>query len=319
MEHLSGSVGLAGRNLSADVRHVQSLLDAHGARPGPIDGKFGRLTLAGIVRFQRGFLSEPDGRVDVHGATWRHLLGLRRPAAVAGAQHAQTHPAARPAATVPRVAAPPARPAGATGHDRPAIPPPATVPPPPPVAPSVTSEDVRYTDHLPLPPVNSVNQGLRSPPNSLLETKFGRPRHDFGTDCRPPTNRTLAAATVTESVGPFRVTGLRPAVASLRQIFAEVQRDHPQLHAQLGTAGMNCCRLVRGSNHSISNHSWGTAIDMKVNGALVPWRSNYVIVGLAILAPYFNRHGWYWGAGYHHSKDPHHFECGSTLIESFQL
>ena len=48
----------------------------------------------------------------------------------------------------------------------------------------------------------------------------------------------------------------------------------------------------------------------------MPWRSGYVLVGLAMIAPYLNRHGWFWGAGYQGSKDPHLFECGSALIVS---
>ena len=67
------------------------------------------------------------------------------------------------------------------------------------------------------------------------------------------------------------------------------------------------------------DESDSVAIDMKVDVALVPWRSGYVLVGLAMIAPYFNRHGWFWGAGYRGSKDPHHFECGSALISSFTI
>jgi hypothetical protein len=73
---------------------------------------------------------------------------------------------------------------------------------------------------------------------------------------------------VTTDVGPFRVTGLRPAVESLAAIFLKVRRLRPRLR----TAGMMCCRNVRGSSRSISNHAWGTAIDMKIDGELVPAR-----------------------------------------------
>jgi len=178
---------------------------------------------------------------------------------------------------------------------------------------------VNYTDRLPLPDPTTVNIGLASPHNSLLKSRLGAPRNSFSDDCQPATDRRLAAAVVTENVGPFRVTGLRPAVASLRTIFDEVRRDHPDLYGKLGTAGMMCCRLVRGSRTSISNHSWGTAIDMKIDGALVPWRADYAIVGLMMLVPYFNRHGWFWGGGYRRSKDAHHFECGTDLVSGFTI
>lgn len=114
---------------------------------------------------------------------------------------------------------------------------------------------LHWTDHLPLPPLGTVNVGLVSPPNSLLESRFGKPRDGFTTDCQAATDRRLAAAIVTQDVGPFRATGLGPAVASLRDVLREIRRDHPDLHGKLGTAGMMCCRLVRGSSTSISNHS----------------------------------------------------------------
>ncbi len=304
MGGLSESVGLAGVNRHPDVATVQRLLAAAGAPPGPIDGRCGRLTIGAVVAFQKGFMHEPDGRVDVNGPTWRRLGG--------GAGHAAAP--AHPAGAAARPA-PAQRPSGPA----PSSPRPAQSSPAPSPAASPPAGGLHYTDHLPLPPPGTVNVGLVSPPNSLLKSQFGTPRDGFTSDCQEPTDKRIAAAIVTQDVGPFRVTGLGPAVASLREVFGEIRRDHADLHAKLGTAGMMCCRLVRGSSTSISNHSWGTAIDMKIDGALVPWRSGYVLVGLAIIAPYFNRHGWFWGAGYRGSKDPHHFECGSALISSFRI
>jgi hypothetical protein len=73
---LEGSVGSRGRNRSADVRLVQTLLHDRGVDPGPIDGLIGRKTIAAIREFQRGFMRRPDGRVDPNGRTFRELLGL---------------------------------------------------------------------------------------------------------------------------------------------------------------------------------------------------------------------------------------------------
>lgn len=280
MQHLHAVVGLEATNRHDDVIEVQTRLRAAHHSPGAIDGLCGQRTIGAIVGFQRGFMREPDGRVDVDGPTWRHLL------------------AAVPAHT----AAPPTAPHAAPA---PQAPPPATA-----------SGDIDYTDRLPLPPSGSVNVGLSSPSNRTMIAKIGNPRESYTQDCAEPTNAAFIAACVTQSVGPFRVTGHRTAVASLRAVFADVQRDHPDLYVKLGTAGMRCCRYQRGSSSAISNHAFGTAIDMKIAGVLVPRKARYAIVGLSMLAPYFNRAGWYWGATFD-TPDPHHFECSTSLIATF--
>ena len=81
----------------------------------------------------------------------------------------------------------------------------------------------------------------------------------------------------------------------------------------LGSAGMLCCRFVRGSTTSISNHSWGTAIDLTINGVLDKRGNGQVQYGLALIAPIFNQHGWYWGAGFA-TEDGMHFEISQDLL-----
>lgn len=74
-KEIVGSVGRGGRNRKADVRLVQTLLTRAGANPGPIDGLIGPKTRGGITEFQEKFLySNPDGRIDVGGSTWRALV-----------------------------------------------------------------------------------------------------------------------------------------------------------------------------------------------------------------------------------------------------
>lgn len=294
MQHLHDVVGLAGANRRDDVGEVQRRLAAAHHSPGPIDRRCGRLTIGAIVAFQRRFMHEPDGRVDVDGPTWRRLRAATSSAtATPRPPAAPTHPAAPP---------PSPRTAPATPHPSPAVP--------------SAEGEINYTDHLPLPPRASVNVGLTSPSNRTIIAKLGSPRDSYTQECAAATNAAFVAACTTASVGPFRVTGHRDAVTSLRGVFAEVQREHPDLYAKLGTAGMLCCRYQRGSTTAVSNHAFGTAIDMKIGGVLVPRRANYAIVGLSMLAPYFNRAGWYWGATFG-TPDPHHFECGSALIATF--
>jgi hypothetical protein len=76
------------------------------------------------------------------------------------------------------------------------------------------------------------------------------------------------------------------------------------------------CRYVRGSTTSISNHSWGTAIDLGFDGRVDPWRDNKVYFGLTLIAPIFNRHGWYWGAVFRR-EDGMHFEASRSLAATW--
>jgi hypothetical protein len=131
------------------------------------------------------------------------------------------------------------------------------------------------------------------------------------------TNPTLKALIELASVGPFRVRGLRPAVASLTEIMAEIRAVSPDAHAGLGSAGMLCARLVRNTTtNAISNHSWGSAIDLTLDGVLDTRGDNLVQEGLTRIAPIFNQHGWFWGAGFR-TEDAMHFEAGDALIRQW--
>jgi hypothetical protein len=146
---------------------------------------------------------------------------------------------------------------------------------------------------------------------------LGNPRGDYDQICREVTDPALKAHMQIASVGPFRVQGLRPAVASLKVVIAEIAVTQPDVHAGLGSAGMLCARLVRSTNtKAISNHSWGTAIDLTLDGVLDVRGDNLVQEGLTRIAPVFNRHGWFWGAGFR-TEDAMHFEAGDDLIREW--
>lgn len=70
---LLGSVGQSGKNRTEDVLIVQLLLKARGEDPGPANGHISDRTIDAIRDFQARFLSNPDGRVDPGGRTWREL------------------------------------------------------------------------------------------------------------------------------------------------------------------------------------------------------------------------------------------------------
>ncbi|MCW5939897.1 MAG: M15 family metallopeptidase [Fimbriimonadaceae bacterium] len=118
---------------------------------------------------------------------------------------------------------------------------------------------------------------------------------------------------VTADVGPFRVTGLDVAVDSLRKVMTAFRKADPEAYASVGTAGMLCARLVRGSAKTISNHSWGTAVDLTFDRRLDVMGDGMVQLGLLRVRPFFQAHGWYWGAGFAR-EDAMHFELAEETV-----
>src|SRR5690242_19867568 len=106
---------------------------------------------------------------------------------------------------------------------------------------------MNYREHVPLAGFG-FNTGLHTPTPQWMELHLGwpRPEGSMGTICRPVTNPVLRAKLVTRDVGPFSVTGHIKAVQSLERIFAKVKAEHPDLYPLIGTAGMLCCRFIRG-------------------------------------------------------------------------
>ena len=279
MEGLARSVGLGGNNFREDTTKVQRQLVDKGFTLGRVDGQCGRRTVAAIVNFQGTFLRKPDGLITPTGPTWQRLANGHAP------PNGQRPPGIAPAPT--------------------------PTPPKPPIPQAKRSD--KFTELLPMPPRNTINIGLSPLSNRIMLEKLGKPRESFSSDCQPITNATLKAMVAIESVGPFRVQGLKPVIASLRLVLADVNEKLPELYSVLGTAGMLCCRYVRGSTSAISNHSWGTAVDLTISGKLDARGDGKVQTGLALLAPIFNARGWYWGAGFP-TEDGMHFEPSMSLL-----
>lgn len=173
------------------------------------------------------------------------------------------------------------------------------------------------THLVPRPEPGSFNKGLTAVSNKSMADLFGAPRDDFSQDCQPLTNAVLKRNVTTARVGMIHVTGLRPAIDSLGQVFAQIAQDQPAVHEKIGTAGMLCCRFQRGSTTSISNHSWGTAIDLTIDGILDKRGDSLVQYGLTLIAPIFNKFGWYWGAMFH-TEDAMHFEASRGLADTIK-
>lgn len=146
---------------------------------------------------------------------------------------------------------------------------------------------------------------------------LGNPRHTYSHSCQPVTNRLLKPLIVVDNVGPFRVQGLRPAIESLKDVMAAIREQEPDIFQVIGTAGMLCARLVTDSEVSISNHSWGTAIDITIDGVLDVRGNRKAQKGLRLIAPIFNAHGWFWGAAFP-TEDSMHFEVSDETIRQWQ-
>lgn len=279
---IKNSVGRLGVNNTDDVLIIQHLLLQQGLAIGRADGQCGPRTIAGITTFQAGFLRHPDGLVEPNGKTLQRLniIGFRP----------STTNKVSPTVTSPQ-AIKQAVPSEITGS---------------------------LTRLIPRSSLGVLNPNLTAVSNAYMIEKLGKPRESFSSDCQPITNDRLKKYIQIASVGPFKVQGLKPAVDSLKAVMSEISTKHPDIYTALGTAGMLCCRYVRGSTTSISNHSWGSAVDLKLNGILDQRGDKAVTVqyGLSVIAPIFNSHGWYWGAAFK-TEDAMHFEASRSLIEKW--
>lgn len=161
------------------------------------------------------------------------------------------------------------------------------------------------------------NEGISQPSNRVMLEILGAPSDRKTINCGPMTQQRLKALLETRQVGPLRVTMLKPALDSLERIVASLKESEPAIHDALGTAGALCVRLIRGSQSSWSNHSWGTAIDVKLQGRLDGFGDGGTQFGLLLLAELFNKEGWYWGATYSR-EDSMHFEVGVETLRKWQ-
>lgn len=162
----------------------------------------------------------------------------------------------------------------------------------------------------------NVNRGLTVLTTAYLVEKLGRPRDVLTDSCQPLTNEKLASQLVLEQVGPVQVRLLKPAAESLRVVFEKIRRADPDLYAKINTSGSLCSRLVRGSETSISNHSYGMALDLNIDGHLDTLADGKTQLGLTILADFFRTEGWVWGAGFGR-EDSMHFEVSREKLDEW--
>jgi D-alanyl-D-alanine carboxypeptidase len=170
------------------------------------------------------------------------------------------------------------------------------------------------SDRVPIPPKDSMNTGLSPAKESTMLTKLGKPGK-LTKNCSDPFQQFKKRLKFGVNVGPFKVSGLDFGVESLRQIFAEVQQQLPDVFAAVKSDGMLCVRHRRKSPVLFSNHSFGTAIDIFFGTEAVPQGVHLAHRGNALLFPFFNRHGWFWGAEFSGDfVDSMHFELAEETI-----
>ncbi|RKE84887.1 D-alanyl-D-alanine carboxypeptidase-like protein [Rhizobium sp. AG855] len=169
------------------------------------------------------------------------------------------------------------------------------------------------SDTQPLTQRETLNGDILPLTNNLMLRVLGNPRGNYDQSCQSVTHPVIRKLIVTESVGPFKVTGLKPAVDQLRSALTDLRTEMPEIYAVLGSAGMLCVRYVRGSKSSISNHSWGCAIDFTLEGKLDTRGDNRAQKGLTAMHPIMNRHNFFWGAAFK-TEDSMHFEISRQQL-----
>ncbi|SIT01340.1 D-alanyl-D-alanine carboxypeptidase [Roseivivax lentus] len=163
----------------------------------------------------------------------------------------------------------------------------------------------------------NANDGLTVASPRFLRDTFGLPGAQLGDECGALTNPRLRNLIATEDVGPIRARLLAPALASLRAVFAEIEAFEPELYARIASSGSLCVRLIRGSASAASAHAYGLAVDLNIDGELDGFADGRTQLGLILLAEFFNKAGWIWGAGFSR-EDSMHFEVSREKIEEWR-
>jgi len=178
---------------------------------------------------------------------------------------------------------------------------------------------ILLSDEIPIPPKDQMNNNLSAARQSVMLAVLGKPG-ELTKDCSKPTGEFIKRIKKSFDVGPFKVDGLDYAVETLRQIFAEVQIDLPNVYKEVKNAGVLCVRHRRNNPTLFSNHSWGASIDIYFGNKVVDQGKKLTHRGNFLLAPYFQKYGWYWGAEFSgDSVDSMHFELAEETILKLQL
>jgi len=162
------------------------------------------------------------------------------------------------------------------------------------------------------------NNGLAQASNSYMASKLYnlalKPNDKCYNGDLPPG---LTSQMITRDVGLLKNTRMLGAVMnSLQTVWREVEVKEPVLAYVVQSSGSLCYRSNRPCGCAVSNHSWGSAIDVNYGGG--PPESSLpggdASMYLYRLQAYFHNAGWYWGAGFS-NQDNMHFEASANLLD----
>ena len=162
----------------------------------------------------------------------------------------------------------------------------------------------------------NVNKGLKIAGPNYLSKTFGPPRANLSDRCESMTNERLAGKLVTETVGPIKVSMLKPAIDSLRTVMENIRLTDQDLYDRINTAGALCVRQIRGTRGRASTHAFGLAVDLNIDGVLDTLGDGKTQLGLTILADFFRAEGWVWGASWRR-EDSMHFEVSRQKLDEW--
>src|SRR6266852_6717155 len=95
----------------------------------------------------------------------------------------------------------------------------------------------KLSDRVPIPPKDTLNAGLSPAKESTMLQKFGKPGQ-LTKNCSDPFQQFKKRLKFGVDIGPFKVSGLDFAVESLRQVFAEVQEQLPEVFDAVKNDGL---------------------------------------------------------------------------------
>lgn len=180
-----------------------------------------------------------------------------------------------------------------------------------------SAKPLRWQQLVPLSDLDlSLGKGQSLANDEFLRGLFGEPISVPSVECQAPDNADFSRLIETANVGPFNVSLIHPATRSLQEIFGRVKIENPELYEQIGGLGGLCVRLVRGSTSAMSNHSWGTAVDLSIGGQIDRYGDDQAMLGLAELSRYFKEAGWIWGAAFP-NEDSMHFEVSREKLQEW--
>jgi hypothetical protein len=178
-----------------------------------------------------------------------------------------------------------------------------------------------FMEEIDVSTVLPINTGLTSAKEPTMVSMLGSPRLPLTTSCQNDRASSLVldlkeTRTMTDL---FRLTGITPALDDVQAVLSKAFAAFPDLAKVLSTEGMMCVRFRKPTSGipstKISNHSWGTAVDLKIKGFDAPGNTGDTIPRfIAILIPLFNEIGWYSGVAF---RDAMHFEVSEERIRTW--